>query len=219
MSCKHCCGANKQFDLKNAKKDLKNYLKRGPRKPTKVLTEGFKNLDVNGLSLLDIGGGIGPIPLELIPLGLTKVTDVDASEGYISVAKTETEKQHYQDKIIYHLGDFLDVHTQIEPHDIVTLDKVICCYPFVEDLLKTSLSKAKNYYALVYPQANWITHLVAGTLNLTLKLKGNPFRSFIHPPKLVNSIILNAGFTEIYRGKTFLSWQIHIYKKEAIAKS
>jgi len=219
MSCKHCCGANIQFDLKNAKKDLKHYIKRGPRKPTKILTEGLKNLNLNGLSLLDIGGGVGPIPLELIPNGLSKVTDVDASEGYINIAKTEAKKRYYQDKITYYLGDFLDVYTQVDAHDIVTLDKVICCYPFVEDLLKTSLSKAEVYYALVYPQDNWITHLVASTLNLTLKLKGNPFRSFIHPPKLVNSIIAKAGFTEIYQGKTFLSWQIHVYKKEVMASS
>jgi len=213
MSCQHCCGANKQFDTKNAQKDLKRYLKRGPRKPTKRLTETFKKLDINDLSLLDIGGGIGPIPLELIPLGLNKVTDVDASEGYISIAKAETEKRHYQDKITYHSGDFLDVHTQIEPHDIVTLDKVICCYPYVEELLKTSLSKAKSYYALVYPQASWLTRLVAGTLNLTLKLKGNPFRSFIHSQQLIDDTITSSGFTEIYSSKTFLSWQIHVYKK------
>jgi len=213
MSCQHCCGANKQFDTKNAQKDLKRYLKRGPRKPTKKLTDTFKNLNIKGLSLLDIGGGVGPIPLELIPQGLSKVTDVDASEGYINVAKAEVQKRAYQDKISYHLGDFLDVHTAIEAHDIVTLDKVICCYPYVEDLLKASLSKAKTYYALVYPQANFISRTVVWFLNLTLKIRGNPFRTFIHDQKVINRLIALGGFTEIYKGRTFLSWQIHVYKK------
>ncbi|MFK5889365.1 MAG: methyltransferase domain-containing protein [Flavobacteriaceae bacterium] len=214
MSCQHCCGANQQFDTKSAKKDLKRYLKRGPRKPTKRLTEAFKKLDINNLSLLDIGGGVGPIPLELIPQGLSKVTDVDASEGYINVAKSEAKKRDYKEKINYLTGDFTDVHSQIEAHDIVTLDKVICCYPFVENLLKTSLSKAKTYYALVYPQANFLSRTTVWFLNMTLKIRGNPFRTFIHDQKVIDRLIASAGFTEIYKGSTFLSWQIHLYKRE-----
>ena len=214
MSCKHCCGANQQFNLKGAKKDLKRYLKKGPRKPTKLLTEALKAMDLKDLTLLDIGGGIGPIPLELIPHGLNKVTNVDASEGYINVAKSEVKKRNYSNEIDYHLGDFTDIQEQIELHDIVTLDKVICCYPFMDDLLRTSLSKAKKYYALVYPQANWLSRLSVKILNLTLKLKGNPFRTFIHSPFLVESSIANAGFKKIYSNTTLLSWHIHLYKKE-----
>jgi tRNA1(Val) A37 N6-methylase TrmN6 len=213
MTCQHCCGANQQFDIKNAQKDLKRYLKRGPRKPTKRLTEALKKLNISGLSLLDIGGGVGPIPLELIPQGLSKVTDVDASEGYINVAKSEAEKRGYQDKVSYLSGDFMDVHSQVDPHDIVTLDKVICCYPFVEELLKTSLSKAQTYYALVHPQDNFLARLVVWGLNLTLKLRGNPFRAFIHDQNVIDRIIAEAGFKEIYSGTTFLSWQIQVFEK------
>jgi magnesium-protoporphyrin O-methyltransferase len=214
MSCKHCCGANQQFNLKSAKKDLKRYLKKGPRKPTKLLVEALKEIDLKDLTLLDIGGGIGPIPLELIPHGLTKITNVDASEGYVIVAKSEAKKRNYNNLITSHLGDFTDVQEQIKPHDIVTLDKVICCYPFMDDLLKTSLSKTKKYYALVYPQANWLSKLGVKILNLTLKLRGNPFRTFIHSPLLVENSIANAGFKKIYSNKTLLSWHIHLYKKE-----
>jgi len=148
-----------------------------------------------------------------MPQGLSKVTDVDASEGYINVSKSIAKKQGLDTKITYHLGDFMDVYTEIEPHDIVTLDKVICCYPFVEDLLNASLSKAKTYYALVYPQASFISRTFIWFLNLTLKIRGNPFRPFIHNQKLIDSTIASADFTEIYSGKTFLSWQIHVYKK------
>ncbi|MCF6347518.1 MAG: class I SAM-dependent methyltransferase, partial [Flavobacteriaceae bacterium] len=211
MSCKHCCGANLQFNLKSAKKDLKRYIKKGPSKPTKLLTEALKTINLKDLSLLDIGGGVGPIPLELIPHGLNKVTNVDASEGYIHIAKSEAEKRNYNDLITSHLGDFTDIQDQIKLHDIVTLDKVICCYPFMDDLLKTSLSKAKKYYALVYPQANWASKFGVRVLNLILKLKGNSFRTFIHSPLLVENSIANAGFKKVYSNKTLLSWHIHLY--------
>jgi len=214
MSCKHCCGANQQFDLKNAKKDLKRYLKKGPRKPTKLLIEALQSENIKGLSLLDIGGGVGPIQLSLIANGLSKVTNVDASEGYIAVAKAETDKRNLSEIINYKLADFVAIHQQVEMHDIVTLDKVICCYPFVDELLKTSLSKAKKYYALVYPQANFLSRLAVKIVNLLLKLRGNPFRTFIHSPQLVNVTIINAGFEKIASNKTILSWQIHLYKRK-----
>ena len=169
MSCKHCCGANQQFNLKSAKKDLKRYLKKGPRKPTKLLVEALKEINLKNLTLLDIGGGIGPIPLELIPHGLTKVTNIDASEGYIITAKSEAKKRNYNNLITSHQGDFTDLQEQIQLHDIVTLDKVICCYPFMDDLLKTSLSKAKKYYALVYPQANVLSKF--GVKNIEFNVK------------------------------------------------
>ena len=51
MSCSHCCGANQLFDQKIAKRDLKRYLKKGPKKATRLLTDALKNLDLKGLSL------------------------------------------------------------------------------------------------------------------------------------------------------------------------
>ena len=214
MSCKHCCGANRLFDIKNAKKDLKRYLKKGPRKPTKLLIEALKSENLTNLSLLDIGGGVGIIPLELLPKGLKKVIDVDASEGYISIAQSEVTKRQQQDSITYKLGDFVAIQEHIEKHDIVTLDKVICCYPNVDALLQTSLSKATLYYGLVYPQANVLSRLAVWFLNLSLKIRGNSFRTFVHSPAFVNNTILDAGFEKIASSKTFLSWQIHLYKRK-----
>ncbi len=214
MSCnKHCCGANQLFDEKGAKKDLRRYLKKGPQKPTKLLTEALKTINLNDSSLLDIGGGIGPIPLELIPHGISSVTDVDASLGYISIAKAEAKKRNYDTLIKYHLGDFVEENEHIHAHDIVTLDKVICCYPDVTNLLKTSLSKAISYYALVYPQSHWMSRFGVKLLNLKFKLTGNSFRTFIHSPQFVDETILNAGFVKIHSEKTLFSWQMHLYKK------
>lgn len=213
MSCQHCCGANLQFDLKNAKKDLKRYLKKGPRKPTQLLVEALRSERLVNLSLLDIGGGVGIIPLELLPNGISKVTDVDASEGYIEVAKSEAKKRKLIEHICYELGDFVDVQEHLEKYDIVTLDKVICCYPHLGQLLKTSLSKATTYYGLVYPQANFLSYLVVWFLNLLLKLRGNSFRTFIHSPALIDTTITDAGFKKIASSKTLLSWQIDLYKK------
>ena len=213
MSCLHCCGANQLFDEKSAKKELKRYLNKGVKGPTKRLTDAFKKLNLNGLSLLDIGGGIGTISLELIPYGISKVVSIDASSGYLNSAKSEAEKRHYT-FINYHLGDFVAESEQIELHDIVTLDKVLCCYPYVDELLKTSLSKTAKYYALVYPQTHWMAHLSAMFVNLRMKIQRNPFRTFIHSSKLIESAIKDAGFSKIYTDRIGVSWQVHIYKKE-----
>lgn len=213
MSSQHCCGANQLFDEKTAVKDLKSYLKKGPNKETKLLTEALKKQQIIGYSLLDIGGGIGPIPLEIIPNGVSKVTDVDASSGYIKIAKQEALKRNYAQFTEYVLGDFVTEANEIQTHDIVTLDKVLCCYPNVNDLLKTSLSKATKYYGVVYPQSCILSRFIAQFLNLKHKIMGNPFRTFIHNPEMIEQTILNAGFKKIYNGKTLLLWQVQLYEK------
>lgn len=213
MTCNHCCGANKLFDEKTAKKDLKKYLKKGPQKSSKLLIEALKKKELSNLSLLDIGGGIGSIPLELIPTGITKVTDVDASEGYIKIAQQEAGKRGLLNLITYHQGDFVDVHSTINQHDIVTLDKVICCYPNVEELLKTSLSKSNKYFGLVYPQVSILSKLVIKIGNLYLKITGSCFRTYLHNSKYVNDLITSSKFKKVYSEKSF-PWQIHLYQKE-----
>ena len=46
---------------------------------------------------------------------------------------------------------FLALADQLEPADIVTLDKVICCYADMRRLLDQSAGKARKLYAASEP--------------------------------------------------------------------
>jgi len=202
MSCaSHCCGAENIFDEKGVRKALKKYSKKGPDNFSKKLIDALKNEDINQLSMLDIGGGIGILQHELLKENLSYTTDVDSSHAYIAGAKTLMVENGTQDKMNYIHGDFNEHIDKIDNHDIVTLSRVVCCYPDVDRLINNSISKANKYYGLIYPTDNTIVKMGIGLMNLSLYLRRNPFRTFVHSVDKMNELIFGHGFEKSLFGK------------------
>jgi ubiquinone/menaquinone biosynthesis C-methylase UbiE len=74
------------YNERLAASDLKRYREKGPRPWTRTLIESLKAEGVEGATLLDIGGGIGVIPHELLAAGASSATCVDASAAYLATA-------------------------------------------------------------------------------------------------------------------------------------
>ena len=108
-----------------------------------------------------------------------------------------------QDRMKFIHGDFNEHIDTIEKHDIVTLSRVVCCYPDVDKLINNSIGKANKYYGLVYPTDHFITKGVIGLMNFGLYLRRNPFRTFVHSVDDMNNLIANHGFERVYLGNAF----------------
>jgi hypothetical protein len=210
--CNHCTDANKIFDKKTALRDLRRYLKKGLRKSTKLMLEPVLKDDLVHKRLLDIGGGIGSISFELFKEGIGMSTHVDASAGYLEVAKKQAEELNLNGRMEFLFGDFTDLVPKIEPADIVTLDRVICCYPDREKMIRLAAHKAMKYIGLVYPRNRWGAHMAISIGNLWFKLQGSDFRTFIHHPEEIDRQIRNHGFSLIDKSQT-LVWESVVYHK------
>ena len=116
-----------------------------------------ESTDYRGATLLDIGGGVGVAQLDLLSAGLRSATDVDASSAYLDVAREEAQRRGYSERVSYRHGDLVALAPEIEPADIVTLDRVICCYHDMPALVRASAAKARRLYGLVYPHDAWWT--------------------------------------------------------------
>lgn len=213
MTCSHCQCSEKLFDDKGARRELKKFHKKGPGAVTAKLIKLLLPRMKPGGSHLDIGGGIGAVQLALLEAGAEKVTDVDASAGYLTVAKEESERKGFAEKVDYHYGDFLDVADKIEAHDMVTLDKVICCYPNYQGLLTAATKRAGRHLAVVFPRDILPVKLVLGLGNLWLKLKGSDFRTFAHPSKKVFGLIESQGMKRVAADCHFI-WQVVVFERK-----
>jgi hypothetical protein len=213
MLCNQCCGIEKIFNAKMAARELKSYRKKGPDGGTRLLIEALKTAHVEGLTLLDVGGGVGVIQHELFKAGISAATDVDASAAYLQAAREECERQGNLAHTTFHHGNFIDSAPELAPADIVTLDRVICCYPDMEALVELSSARARKYYAVVFPRDGWLLRLAARVGNLFLRLQRNPFRTFIHPTSAVESIVEMKGFQRHYFGVSGLIWQVIVYAR------
>lgn len=212
MSCCQCQGIEKEFNNKYATKNFKSYNKKGPFKLTKKLISAIEEIGVKGKTLLDIGAGVGAIQLELFKSGLKQSTDVDASSAFLDKAKQLAEINGLEKSIEFLHGDFSDLEDKIKEADIVTLDKVICCYDDMESLVKLSAAKAKSLYGVIYPRDNWLAKLSFSFSNIYLWITRSPMRVFVHNNVTVNSIITESGL-KLKEHFTGYIWQVSLYSK------
>src|SRR5687768_12758136 len=196
MDCCQCKGIETLFDQKEAETKLKAYRKDGPAKTTRMLIEALEAQGIDGTTLLDIGGGVGAIQHELLRAGVERATGVDASTAYLKAAQEEAEQRGHADRITYHHGNFVDLAPQIAPADIVTLDRVICCYHDMPALVGLSVAKAGRLYGLVYPRDTWWMRFGIVLANLYFRVVRNPFRTFVHPTQAVDALVRGNGFEQ-----------------------
>jgi magnesium-protoporphyrin O-methyltransferase len=167
---------------------------------------------VAGRTILDIGGGLGAVQLELLSAGASEAVDVDASAGYLKAARVEAERRGLAGRIRHLHGNFVDLAGEIAPADIVTLDRVLCCYDDARALLESSAAKAKQLLGLVYPtDARWV-RIGVRLLNGLLGVLRKHFRSYLHPSSLVESIARSHGFRKSAYYRRGI-WQVVVYAK------
>ena len=212
MGCCQCQGIENMFDKKAAKRALKQYLKKGPSKTTEMLLKAIHKTEVKGLDFLDIGGGIGAIQYDLIKAGASSGTSIEASPAYIDLVKEEIHKNNLAEIIDFKHGDFTAIVSDVDSADIVTLDKVICCYDNMSELVRLSSKLSRKIYAVIYPRDVWWTKLALPFINFYPIIKGSPFRVFIHPTKKVEEIIIRNGLKRDYYATT-LFWQVATFTK------
>ncbi len=212
MSQCQCQGIESLFDQRLAATQLEKVRRQGPQKTTRLLVEALRGAGVQGATLLDIGGGVGAVQHQLLASGVREVTDVDASSAYIRAARSEAERLGFEDRVRYHYGNFLDLAPGIPPADIVTLDRVICCYDDMPALVAASAEKTQRLYGLVYPRWAWWTRLGIRLLNFLHKLRGNDFRIFAHRSETVESILISHGLRRTFLRYAGL-WQVAVFSR------
>jgi magnesium-protoporphyrin O-methyltransferase len=175
-----------------------------------MLLRVIKEQGVEGASVLDIGGGIGTIQHELLRVGASRATGAEAAMEFVEVVQEEARRQGHADKIDVRYGDFVEIVDDIEEADIVTLDRVICCYSDMESLVKLSTKKARRVYGVVYPRDTFLTRIGMMVLNAVFRLTRNPFRVYRHATADVEALIFAAGFRQTYY-KTTPYWQVAVF--------
>lgn len=213
MRCACCQSIEEQFDEDYVAEDLADYQENGSPRSTRLLIEALRGLGVGGLSLLDIGGGVGMIQEALWQAGARDITAVEASSAYLRAAQEQAEEQGYGEELRQHHGDFVAVAGELTPADIVTLDKVICCYAEMEALVRASAGLTKRYYGAIYPRDAWWIRLGDWLANVVRGWRGRDFRTYVHPVREIEALLAQHGLVRRYVAKDFF-WQVAVYARE-----
>jgi precorrin-6B methylase 2 len=205
------CGCANVFGTREAEGDLKRYRRNGPDSTTKALIEAVVAEGIEGATLLDIGGGIGAIAFELLDAGAASVQSIDATDAYIAVERQEAARRGVADRVTARVGDFVALAPDIDPADVVTLDKVVCCYVDMPALLERAAERAGRMVGLVFPRATWWNHVAARLIDAWSWLTRSPVRWRLHPPADIDRLLVGAGFERHDISRDFI-WQVVLYR-------
>jgi precorrin-6B methylase 2 len=206
------CGCPNTFDAKAAEGDLKRYRRNGPDATTQALIDAIVAEGIEGATLLDVGGGIGAIQLGLLAAGAASATSVDATDAYVATARAEAERRGFGDRTRGLVGTFEALAHEIEPADVVTLDKVVCCDPDLPALLGAAAPHARRMVGLVYPRETWWNVVAARALAAWGWLTRDPTRWHLHRHADIESILGRAGFVRRDVTRTLI-WQVALFLK------
>ncbi len=212
-----CCSRedpafDRQFDARHAAKHLRAYRRQGPTGLTRALIDGLAAGGVYGQTVLDIGGGVGAVHHELLRSGASAAVDVDASRAYLAVARGEAQRQGHADRVRYIPGDFVAIAPGLDAADLVSLDRVICCYADMPALVGRSATLARRRYGIVYPRDSWLGRAGVAFLNARLRISRSSFRAFVHPTSEVEAVLAEHGLVK-RSDRTTLIWQLAIYER------
>ena len=208
MSC--CDAATAFFDDTVARRDLRNYRRRGPGAQSRKLLQALGS--VLGHSVIDVGSGIGAMTHGAIAAGAEHVTAVDASKAYLNALSVEAERQGHAERIRMQFGDFVAVADSLDSADMVTMDRVICCYSDVSALLTRAASKARGAVGLTYPRATQLSRLGIRVFNWIQHLRGCDFRVYYHTSAQICDALYSSGFELAAQDRTLL-WQVAVFRR------
>ena len=206
------CTVGNEFGEADARDHLRSYRRSGPAQTTRWLLEGLHVDGVKGLTVLDIGAGIGAVHLDLLMAGAATAVDVDGSPAYVTAAREEAARQELSDRVTYIVGDFVNLAPTIAPADLVALDRVVCCYPEMKALVRQSVARARLRYGLVYPRDTWWIRAGATVLNGLARIARRRVRAYVHRTAEVEAIVRGAGFVPRLRRRN-LFWQVAVYER------
>jgi len=205
-----CAAAERQFGPEVAWRDIQRYHRKGPDAATRALLSGIRAVMPTGGSLLDVGGGVGVVTFELLADGFGPATLVDGSPSYVKAASVEAERLGHSSRLHFVVGDFTGIATKIEPADVVTMHRVICCYPDWTALLGKATQLSGRLLAFSYPRDEWYVRSWVRLDSLRRRLFGNTFRTFVHSAVAMDDCIVSAGFDRITRQQTPF-WCVDVY--------
>lgn len=214
MPCAQCSGIEAQFDAPTARSQLRKFRRRGPDRTTRMLLDDLRAAMRGGQSvamLLDIGAGVGAIHHTLLDHGIERAIHVDASTAYLAAAREEAERRGHADRVEFRRGDFVELAPDVPVADVVTLDRVICCYPEMRELVTRAGERARVLFGAVFPRDDWWVRTAMAFINAFMRLSRSTFRTFLHPPSEIDATLRSVGLRRRSMRRTFV-WEVVVYE-------
>ena len=205
-----CCsprGYRWMFSERSARADARRYRRKGVDATSRNIVEILKAAGIEGKSVLEVGGGIGAVQLELLKAGAARAVSVELTPTYEQVAADLIRDAQVTDRVERRVMDFAEGAGQVGQNDVVVMNRVVCCYPDMPKLVGAASISAREMLVISYPRRTWWSMLVVHAGNLVLRLTGREFQVFLHRPEQILATSRHHGL-EPFAGRDGIFWTV-----------
>lgn len=195
-----CCdprGCDEMFRAGFAGRMARRYRRRGLDPTAARLVEFLSADDPAGATVLEIGGGVGEIGVELLRRGAASVTSLELSSAYDHDAQVLAQEAGVAGRVHRRIVDVAASPEQVAPADLVVLHRVVCCYPDHARLLGAAADHCRSRLAFSHPPRNLASRAVLAVENAMHALMGREFRTFAHPPDEMLAALTTHGLRPV----------------------
>lgn len=212
-----CCSAKGYrwiFSERSARREAKRYRRKGLDPTSGQIVEFLKQQGVEGRTVLEVGGGIGAIQIELLKAGASRAVSIELTPTYEEEATALLREAGLEGRVERQVMDFAEKAGAVDGADIVIMNRVICCYPEMPKLAGAAADHTREVLVLSYPRETWWTRFGLSLANLFLRVGRREFQIFLHPPaKIIATSEQHSLRTVLDR--TGLFWTVAALRRAA----
>lgn len=212
MNCCTPSGYRTIFGSRAAEREARRYRRKGLSGSARWLAKALERAGVVERSVLEIGGGIGGMQIELLEAGAERSTNVEIIDTYESVARGLLAERGLEARVQRRIADFGAAADETEPADLVILHRVICCYPDAGVLMEAACTHARERVAITIPRESPWIRLGFAVMNAWFRLRRIDFRIYVHPLDPMLALAERSGFQVAERDRGSL-WQSFVLQR------
>ncbi len=165
-------------------------------------------------TVLEIGCGSGALMVELLERGAATADGVDLSPQSVATAERRAESAGVTERATFTVGDGSRV--ELAQHDWVILDRVICCYAHLDQLLTNALGAARSRFVMTMPLSyGWRSVITKPLVRLERAFNrfiGRPCPAFVHAIRQIEERLSRSGFRRLHEQRVGM-WHAAVWER------
>lgn len=210
-----CCdpgGYADVFGEREARRAVRSFEKKGLDSTAGPMVESLREGGLEEVTVLEAGTGAGTALVSLLEAGASNAVGYDISPAYQPAAFALLGSRGLADRADLVVGDF--VAASPPAAQVVFLNRVVCCYPDMEDLVDAATEATNGRLAMSFPRRNLFTRAALGVINTLMRLRRSTFRVYVHRPAAIRARVASTGLVPLTGGTTRM-WEWQLWERTA----